>query len=226
MLTIKQKVFIVTVILFSITILAVGRMWLTISKELPLINGVIIPNSNPLKDFAVLNHRNQKFTNQDLLGKWHLLSYGYTNCPDVCPMTLTVLAQLAKHLKSEKEFSELGILFYSIDHQRDTVERLEEYLPFFDDNFLGLTYRDEMKTSAQAFEKGLGMISVLTPVEDIQETEIYGSYRVSHGFMLYLINPDGELQAVFRPTKGKAGENFFTEEKIYDDYISIRKYFG
>ena len=70
------------------------------------------------------------------------------------------------------------------------------------------------------------MISVLTPVEDIQETEIYGSYRVSHGFMLYLINPAGELQAVFRPTKGKGGENYFTEEKIYKDYIAVRKYFG
>lgn len=221
----KQKLAILAV-LFSITLLATGKMWLEISQELPLINGVIIPNSNPLNDFAVLDHRNQKFSNQNLLGKWHILSYGYTNCPDVCPMTLTVLAQMAQHLKSEEEFSDLGILFYSIDHQRDTVERLKKYLPFFDNDFLGLTYRDDMQVSAKAFEKSLGMISVLTPVEDIQETEIYGSYRVSHGFMLYLINPAGELQAVFRPSKGKGGENYFAEEKIYKDYIAVRKYFG
>ena len=135
----KQKILIV-VVLFSTVFIAVGRMWLASSKQFPLINGVIIPNSNPLDDFIVLDHRNQKFTNQELLGKWHLLSYGYTNCPDVCPMTLTVLAQLSQHLKSDNESSDLSILFYTIDHQRDTVERLEKYLPFFDNNFLGLTY--------------------------------------------------------------------------------------
>jgi len=222
----KRKLSIIVVFLLSISILAVGKMWLAVNKELPLINGVIIPNSNPLNDFGVLDHRNQKFTNQDLLGKWHLLSYGYTNCPDVCPMTLAVLAQLAKHLKTENKFADLNILFYSIDHERDTVKRLKEYLPFFDDDFLGLTYREEMQASAQAFEKSLGMISVLTPVEDIQESGIYGSYRVSHGFMLYLINPAGELQAVFRPIKGKGGENYFTEETLYKDYILVRNYFG
>ena len=136
----KQRTAILVVIFLSVTFLAVGRIWLSVSKELPLINGVIIPNSNPLKDFVVLNHRNQKFSNQDLIGRWHILSYGYTNCPDVCPMTLTVLAQLSQHLKSDNESSDLSILFYTIDHQRDTVERLEKYLPFFDNNFLGLTY--------------------------------------------------------------------------------------
>ena len=152
----KQKILIIVVCIFSLSVFAVAKMWLTVNKELPLINGVIIPNSNPLNDFTVLDHRNQKFTNQELLGKWHLLSYGYTNCPDVCPMTLTVLAQLAQHLKTENKFSDINILFYSIDHQRDTVERLKEYLPFFDGNFLGLTYRDNMRNSAQNFEKSLG----------------------------------------------------------------------
>lgn len=222
----KQKIAIIVTVLFSLTFLAVGKMWLSISKELPLINGVIIPNSNPLDDFMVLNHRNQKFTNQELLGKWHLLSYGYTNCPDVCPMTLTVLARLTQHLKLENQFADLNILFYSIDPERDTVERLQEYLPFFDNDFVGLTYLKEFQENAQTFEKGLGMISVLSPVEDVQENKIYGSYRVSHGFMLYLINPAGELQAVFRPIKGRGGESYFTEEKIYEDYVAVRKYFG
>ncbi len=197
----------------------------TVDSKLPLINGVIIPDSKPLNNFTVLDQHNRQFSNNNLLGKWHLLTYGYTNCPDICPTTLNVLAKLSRRLEKEQEYHDLGILFYTIDHQRDTVQHLEKYLPFFDDAFIGLTYRENMEVSALELEKGLGMISILTPVTDDGQIEVYGSYRVSHGFMLYLINPLGHLQAVFKPSKRIGGENFFDEAKLYNDYVSIRRYF-
>jgi protein SCO1/2 len=197
-----------------------------VDRKLPLINGVIIPHSKPLNEFVVLDQHNRQFSNNNLLGKWHLLTYGYTNCPDICPTTLNALVRLTNRLKSEQKYKDLGILFYSIDHQRDTVEHLEKYLPFFDDTFLGLTYREDMKVSALELEKGLGMISILTPVVDDNKIAIYGSYRVSHGFMLYLINPLGHLQAVLKPSKGNGSESYFDEERIYSDYVSIRNHFG
>jgi len=222
----KSKLFIVVLLLVAFASFSVAKFLISVDGKLPLINGVIIPNSQPIKPFRVLDQNNTPFTNQMLIGKWHLLTYGYTNCPDVCPTTLSVLAKLSDKLKAEHQYDDVDVLFYSIDPERDTTSRLAKYLPFFDDSFVGLTYQKDMTESAQALEKSLGMISILTPVEDVKETEIFGSYRVSHGFMLYLINPKGELQAVFRPIKGKAGENYFSEEMLYQDYLSVRDYFG
>ena len=194
--------------------------------KLPSINGVIIPQAKVLGPFSIIDHNNRKFSNQHLIGKWHLLSYGYTNCPDVCPTTLNALVHLKRMLNSENKHNDLEVLFYSIDHERDTTKRLSEYLSFFDDEFLGLTYKKESAGEGLVFERNLGIISVLTQSKDQQEIAAYGKYRVSHGYMLYLINPDGALQAVFRPTKGEARVNFFAADKLYQDYISVRDHFG
>jgi protein SCO1/2 len=221
----QSKLYFAILALVTLASFFVFKFIQQVDHTLPLINGVIIPNSKPLNEFLVLDHHNRRFNNKNLLGKWHLLTYGYTNCPDICPTTLSALVRLTNRLKSEQKYKDLGILFYSIDHQRDTVEHLKKYIPFFDDAFIGLTYKEDMKVSALELEKGLGMISILTPVVDDNKIAIYGSYRVSHGFMLYLINQLGHLQAVLKPSKGNDSESYFDEERIYRDYVSIRKHF-
>ena len=222
----KTKLFVRVLLLCLAAIYSVYTVFQHNRERLPLINGVIIPEAKALGKFSIIDHTDRPFSNQQLVGKWHLLTYGYTNCPDVCPMTLNVLAQLKQKLKSENKFDDLEVLFYSIDPERDTTKRLAEYLPFFDDDFLGLTNPKFSVEKGSIFEKNLGMISVLTQSKDQQEIEAYGKYRVSHGYMLYLINPDGALQAVFRPTKGVASVSFYTVETLYQDYILVRDYFG
>jgi len=61
----------------------------------PLIQGVLLPEARPLEEFELLDHQGQAFTNADLRGRWHLVSYGFTTCPDVCPTTLSQLAAMA-----------------------------------------------------------------------------------------------------------------------------------
>jgi len=222
----KTKLFVRVLLLMLAASYFIHTLLKQNQTKLPSINGVIIPHAKVVGPFSIIDHNNRNFSNQHLIGKWHLLSYGYTNCPDVCPTTLNVLVQLKQMLNTENKHDDLDVLFYSIDHERDTTKRLAEYLAFFDDDFLGLTYKKESVGEGLSFEKNLGMISVLTQSKDQQEIEAYGKYRVSHGYMLYLINPDGALQAVFRPTKGEASVNFFTADKLYQDYISVRDYFG
>jgi len=226
MMVSKTKLFVRVLLLTLAASYSVYTLLEQNKNRLPLINGVIIPDAKALSKFSIIDHNDRPFSNQQLIGKWHLLTYGYTNCPDVCPTTLNALVHLKQKLKSEKKFDDLEILFYSIDHERDTTKRLAEYLPFFDDDFIGLTYQKESKGDGLIFEKNLGMISVLTQSKDQQEIEAYGKYRVSHGYMLYLINPDGALQAVFRPTKSVANVSFYTAEKLYQDYMLVRDYFG
>jgi protein SCO1/2 len=230
-LNIKNKALsgfcLLTVLLIFISVVIIT----TLPEKPPLINGILISKAVVLDDFSIIDHNNVAFTNRQLEGKWHLLSYGYTNCPDVCPTVLSVLSAVSDNLNQQQQYSDLDILFYTIDHQRDTATHLAEYLPYFNKNFIGLTYIDSMVDTALPFEKSLGMVSILKTVESEQintstENKLLKSYTVSHGFMLYLINPQGDLQAVFRPRENKDGSFYFLKQQIIDDYLAIRNYLG
>ena len=206
------------------TIIAVAIMARPVAP--PAITGVLIPGTTPLREFSLIDHNNQSFTRQNLLGRWHIISYGYTFCPDICPTTLTTLAQVAQNIEKDQVFTDVQFLFYTVDPERDTVVRLAEYLPWFHKDFLGLTRVDTGDAPDLSFEQSLGIMSVITPLEMDEGLEDVGGYSVSHGVAIYLVNPDGELQAVFKPAVDKDGRQYFTVDQIYMDYQKVRKYIG
>ena len=191
----------------------------------PTINGAIIPHGRALDPFVLQDHFGLPFSNDDLLGKWHLISYGYTHCPDICPITLQVLTQLKNRLANQPDYSDLQVLFYSVDHERDTVAQLYQYMPFFHQEFIGLTADENHQQSARAFESSLGIKAILEPLDEAQKNEFSGEYSVSHGVMLYLSNPAGRLQAVFQPQRDEMGVQHFSADKVLQDYIAVRDYF-
>ncbi|OUS14150.1 hypothetical protein A9Q89_01400 [Gammaproteobacteria bacterium 53_120_T64] len=197
-----------------------------IDPQLPHIHGVIIPEARALSAFSVIDQDSKTFSNRQLLGKWHLLSYGYTYCPDVCHTTLSVLTQFSAQLKQQGLDKDLEILFYSIDHRRDTPPRLQYYLALFSGKFIGLTHRDGGQADALPLEESLGMISSIQIKNTDNSATKEQTYRVSHDAMLYLINPDGKLQAVLKPLISNSGQAYFNAQLIYRDYQLIRHYFG
>ena len=192
----------------------------------PVITGVLIADAIPLKDFSLVDHNNQKFTRQNLLGQWHIVSFGYTYCPDICPTTLTILAQVARSIEKDHAYTDVQFLFYSVDPGRDTASRLAEYVPWFHKDFVGLTMVNTADSPDLSFERSLGISSVITPLEMDEGLEEFGGYSVSHGVAIYLLNPDGQLQAVFKPTIDKDGSQYFTVDQIYKDYRKIRNHVG
>ena len=215
---------ILTVLLAVTTVVAV--MMLSKPAPPPAITGVLIPAAKPLQKFSLLDHNNRLFTRRDLLGQWHIISYGYTYCPDICPMTLTTLAQVARRIRQDQVFTDVRFLFYTVDPGRDTPARLAEYVPWFHKEFVGLTRLDTVGTPDLGFEQSLGILSVITPLEMDPGLEDFGGYSVSHGVTVYLLNPDGDLQAVFKPTVDRDGTRYFTVDQIYQDYRKIRNYVG
>mgnify|MGYP000269700567 CR=1 FL=1 len=213
-------------VLLIICAIALQGISSQIDPKLPQIHGVIIPEARALSAFQVVDQNDKTFSNQQLKGKWHLLSYGYTYCPDVCHTSLSILAKFTAQLKQQGLDKDLQILFYSIDHQRDTPQRLQYYLSLFSDDFIGLTHRNTEKGNTQALEDSLGMISSIETVDTISNSTEEKIYRVSHNAMLYLINPAGELQAVLKPLISKSGQGYFTAKMIYRDYRLIRQYFN
>ncbi|MFK8047466.1 MAG: SCO family protein [Halioglobus sp.] len=205
-----------------------GVVWMNKPDPPPQIQGVLLNQSRALGDFSLLDQHNKPFTNQDLMGRWHLVTYGFTTCPDVCPTTLSTLVQVTKRLEASQSVNADGdalkVLFYSVDHRRDTVEQLAAYIPFFHEQFLGLTHLDDSANPHLPFEKGLGIFARLTPSDEQVDGEYTDAYEVSHGVTLFLLNPKGELQAILEPGEDEHGSQVFDEEKVLQDYLKIRRY--
>lgn len=203
-------------------------VWLNKPDPPPLIQGVLLNQARGLGEFSLLDQNSMSFTNENLMGRWHLVTYGFTTCPDVCPTTLSTLAQVSNRLDSDRDpYSDeesLRVLFYSVDHRRDTAQQLASYIPFFDEKFLGLTHLDNSANPHLPFEKDLGIFARLTPSDELVDGEFTNAYDVSHGVTLFLINPRGELQAILEPGEDKHGSQVFNEEKVLQDYLEVRRY--
>ncbi len=191
----------------------------------PLIQGVLLPEARALQPFELLTQENEPFTNDDLKGRWHIVSYGFTTCPDICPTTLSQLVKLTQLLDPQPELA-VDVLFYTVDHRRDTVAQMASYVPFFDPDFVGLTHLDDPDNKHLPFEKSLGIMAALVPTSDADGGISGNDYEVSHGVALFLLNPEGKLQAVFEPDEVAPDVYHFDPEKLFADYLAIRRYLG
>ena len=112
---------------------------------------------------------------------------GYTHCPDVCPLTLAMLAQVEKSLADLPEAQRPQVVLMSVDPKRDTPERLAAYVKHFSPTFVGTTGTPE---AVESFTRKLGVPVAIHMLED-------GAYTVDHSAALFLIDPDAKLRAVF-----------------------------
>lgn len=143
----------------------------------------VLPQARAITDFALTDMHGDTFNKARLLGRWHVVFFGFTNCPDVCPLTLATLAQ-ALELKPELRQS-LGTLFISVDPKRDAQDALKEYVAYFDEQFMGVT-GDHLQLTA--LTRQLGTLYVIDP-----EAEGGNQYTVDHGASLIVMNPDGAM---------------------------------
>ena len=94
----------------------------------------VAPNPiGPAPDFALTDETGQPFKLSDLRGKWILLAYGYTHCPDVCPLTLSRLRDVKKSIDANGD--RVQVVFVTIDPERDTADILRQYVSHFDQLF-------------------------------------------------------------------------------------------
>ncbi len=143
-------------------------------------------NENPreLPNFSMTNHLGSEFSNKDLNNKWSFIFFGFTHCPDVCPITLSVLDQASSKL--EENIKSQTILI-SVDPKRDTPEKLKEYVSHFNHDMIGLTGSNEQLKS---LTQSLGAIYSIPNDED-------ENYLVDHSAHIFVIAPDGKLTALF-----------------------------
>jgi protein SCO1 len=200
----------------ALLVIVAGALYLNRAAQPPQIQGVLMQQPQAVGPFVLLDHTGASFDNKDLQGQWHLVSYGFTSCPDICPSTLSVLKDMAARLNG----SSPRVLFYSVDHRRDTVEQMAAYLPFFSNEFVGLTHRDQPENPHLPFEQGLGISARLVPAQEGGAN----AYDVLHGVTLMLLNPAGQLQAIFKPVETAPGIYAFEADTLARDFRAIRDY--
>ena len=206
--------------------IAIVALLLLLNREQspPHIQGVFLADPRPLPSFELIDHNGYAFRNSELMGDWTLVSYGFTTCPDICPTTLAHLNDFTQQLKKNNE-NVPTIVFYSVDHRRDTVSQMASYVSFFNPDFIGLTHEDDPDNPHLPFEAGLGIMAKLTPLLD-DEGVPRDDYSVNHGVHLILINPAGELQAIFEPDEVSPDIYAFDPELLVRDYLAIMDYHG
>lgn len=184
------------IILLSVLALGLG-FWLNHSFSKPTpppaaapIEGLLWPQNRPLPPFQLTDHHQQPFTLDQLKGHWSLLFFGYTHCPDVCPMTLGVLRNVKQQLTAQGQFADdTRYIFISVDGERDTPAVLNRYLHYFDPAFIGLTGPD---SALQPLTQQLGIVYVKTPTEENPQ-----QYLVDHTASILLIDPEGRMIGLF-----------------------------
>jgi protein SCO1 len=160
--------------------------WRHPAAAVELTTGTFLAPSREVSDFSLIDQYGRVFGSANLRGRWSLLFFGYTNCPDFCPTTLTTLAAMQKSLRATG--AELPqVIFVSVDAKRDTPAQMAKYVPYFDPEFIGLTATDQ--PSIEAVAKKLGVAVIIQPATD-------GNYTVDHSGAIFVISPSGRLTAI------------------------------
>eukprot|EP00659_Diplonema_papillatum_P005447 gene5447-8299_t len=149
---------------------------------------ILLPQSRQLPPVTMTNQDGQPVVVNELKGKWSVLFFGYTFCPDICPTTLAQLRQIKSELPKDV-VDKLQVILVSVDPNRDTPAQLKQYLGYFDPQFEGLT-----GASVDDVQKVSNAVSIPFIPADTSKP----NYTVDHSGNLALIGPDGTQRGFIR----------------------------
>ena len=172
-----------------------------LEKKPTLVSGKILARPMEIDRFELIDQKNEVFNNKSLEGGWTVLFFGYTNCPDVCPTTIYKLAEIKNELKEDLSSTSFNSVLVTLDPDRDSTDRLEEYIGYFDESMLGVTGTYE---NIQSFTSSLSVF-----YQRINKEE---GYDFNHTASIFVFNKDGSLFATMSPanTIGELTQDFYT----------------
>ena len=168
----------------SVLLLGASALALTAcGKDTPPFTGIDITGADYATGFSLTDHNGRPRTLADFKGKVVMIFFGFTQCPDVCPTSLTEMAQVKQMLGADGE--RLQVLFVSVDPERDTPEIMKAYMAAFDPSFLALYSKpDELPALTKSFKIYHKKVPGSTPE----------SYTMDHSAGSYIYDPQGRLR--------------------------------
>ena len=170
--------------------LAAG-VWVAVSmtavKPESVWSATILPSKVPIPAFNLRTHTGEAADQSVFKGQWDLVFFGFTHCPDICPLTLKVLENARTTLKDKGEVPLPRIVLVSVDPERDTPEHLAAYIGAFGETNLGLT------GELEELRKLTGSIGIFFEKREIDDEQ----YTVDHSSVVVVIDPDGRFHSLF-----------------------------
>ena len=168
-----------------------------------LENAVLYPTPRAIPEFHLTRADGQPLTLADWRGRWTVVYFGYTSCPDVCPTTLATFKQVWKELAEGGVAAKLRFDFISVDPQRDTPEVLHKYVSYFDPAFVAATGPDSELTP---LTRAMGLMYA-------RSTDANGVISVEHSGAAVIVDPQAREAGILRPP--------FAAKAIASDLVTL-----
>jgi protein SCO1/2 len=161
-----------------------------VNRAIELESGVWFgEQARAVPEFELIDHNRGKLTRASLEGQWSLMFFGYTHCPDICPISLQTLADMMRAIDDADVAGALQVYFISVDPARDQPQVLADYVTYFNPSFIGATAPLEQLTPLTS---SLGIAHALRNQKEGSE-----QYDVDHSAAIVLINPRAEYAGLF-----------------------------
>ena len=213
-------------VIIALIFLFVLRSEINLKDELRDIGVTVFPDIRPIQEFELVDQNFESFTSDKLKDQWTILFFGFTSCPDICPITMAELKKFYEQLNPSLK-DNLNVLMVSVDPERDDPETIGKYVNGFNQEFLGITgsvesiagvasqffvgysepvYESENRAQKQNMHQH-GQNTVEQPRPEPHHSEAGHSssntptenYLISHSGHIAIVNPDGNYHAVMRP---------------------------
>jgi len=158
------------------------------NEQLKDLGLYLIEPARDLGSFNLIDSNEKEFLPQDFEGKWNVLFFGFTFCPDICPITMRMLSRIEKEIDYQ-ELDKIRIFLVTVDPVRDNPNQLKIYLKNFSENFTGLTGGLD-----QIYNFATRVNAPFTPINNSKDPY----YTVDHTGSIVLIDPDGNYAGFFR----------------------------
>ena len=158
------------------------------NEQLKDLGLYLIDPARNLGSFNLIDSSGKEFLPQDFEGKWNVLFFGFTFCPDICPITMRMLSRIEKEI-DKQELDKIRIFLVTVDPVRDNPNQLKIYLKNFSENFTGLTGGLD-----QIYNFATRVNAPFTPINNSEDPY----YTVDHTGSIVLIDPGGNYAGFFR----------------------------
>lgn len=168
-----------------------------------------------IESFELTDHQGAAFNNESLKGNWSWVFFGYTSCPDVCPTTLQEINFVYDELNAISHNNQ--VLLVSVDPNRDTQEKLAGYIAYFNKEFKAL--RGD-HGALFPFSRNLGLMYAITDEVTAGDGRP-ANYLVDHSASIVLLNPEGNVAAIFKPEQVLGEVPAIDGNKLVSDFAKI-----
>ncbi|MEM9207761.1 MAG: SCO family protein [Pseudomonadota bacterium] len=183
----------IRVLLLSLSFFAVAAGVLVYLSKQPgtpdITTATMYAAPQAIADFALVDTAGQPVGREFFQGQWDMVFFGFTNCPDICPVTLQILSNARKQIDNAGLTPLPRIVLVSVDPERDTPEKLSEYIGYFGDGIAGLT---GPLPELRSFTLDLGVFFQKADNEGGAEF-----YNVDHSAVVLLIDPEARVRGLY-----------------------------